>query len=159
TAFLAFVYGDVLQANQLDPVRRASYRAFAERQINYMLGDNPRRSSYVIGFGANAPRNPHHRTAHGSWADDISSPTDSVHTLYGGMVGGPDQSDSYADVRTDYVKNEVATDYNAAFSGALAKLVQLYGGTPLANFPPAETPSRDELFVQATVNSRGTNYV
>ena len=25
--------------------------------------------SYVIGFGTNPPRNPHHRTAHGSWSD------------------------------------------------------------------------------------------
>lgn len=40
--------------------------------------------------------------------------------LYGGLVGGPDQSDNYVDNREDYVMNEVAIDYNAGFQSALA---------------------------------------
>ena len=43
----------------------------------------------MVGFGANPPRNPHHRTAHGSWTDQITIPIDSRHTLYGALVGGP----------------------------------------------------------------------
>ena len=35
---------------------------------------------------------------------------------------GPGDDDSYVDVRTDYIKNEVAVDYNAGFTGALAAL-------------------------------------
>ncbi|MBI4909628.1 MAG: glycoside hydrolase family 9 protein [Acidobacteria bacterium] len=159
TALLAMLYSDWLRLKNLDSERANRYRSFAERQINYMLGDNPRSASYVIGFGKQPPRNPHHRTAHGSWADDINVPKDSVHTLYGALVGGPDASDSYTDSRTDYVKNEVATDYNAAFTGALAAMYQRYGGTPLVDFPPVETPTRDELFVEASVNSRGSNYI
>jgi len=31
---------------------------------------------------------------------------------------GPGSDDSYADVRSDYQKNEVAVDYNAGFTGA-----------------------------------------
>ena len=34
---------------------------FAEKQINYMLGDNGR--SYVVGYGNNPPQRPHHRGA------------------------------------------------------------------------------------------------
>jgi endoglucanase len=45
--------------------------------------------------------------------------------LYGGLVGGPNDGDSYKDVRSDYVSNEVAVDYNAGFTGALAGLVQM----------------------------------
>ena len=30
---------------------------------------------------------------------------------------GPGQDDSYADLRSDYQKNEVAVDYNAGFTG------------------------------------------
>lgn len=45
--------------------------------------------------------------------------------LTGAMVGGPDQNDAYTDVRSDYVHNEVACDYNAAYQGALAALSAL----------------------------------
>jgi hypothetical protein len=40
-------------------------------------------------------------------------------------VGGPDENDNYVDDRSDYVKNEVATDYNAGFQSAVAALVML----------------------------------
>ena len=43
-------------------------------------------------------------------------------TLYGALVGGPDQWDNYNDDRNDYVANEVACDYNAGFQSALAAL-------------------------------------
>ena len=42
------------------------------------------------------------------------------HTLYGALVGGPDQSDRYTDARDNYVNNEVACDYNAGFQTAVA---------------------------------------
>lgn len=49
-------------------------------------------------------------------------------TLAGALVGGPADTDtSYTDVRSDYRANEVAVDYNAGFTGALAGLVQLLG--------------------------------
>lgn len=159
TSFLAMIYSDWLRAQNLDADRATRYRAFAERQVNYMLGENPRGASYVVGFGQRPPRNPHHRTAHGSWADDINTPRESVHTLYGALVGGPDALDNYTDSRTDYVKNEVATDYNAAFTGLLAAMFQRYGGTPLADFPPPVTPSREEVFVEASVNASGENFI
>ncbi|WP_433354659.1 glycoside hydrolase family 9 protein [Microtetraspora malaysiensis] len=62
TAFVAHVYSDWLT----DATRKARYHDFGVRQIDYALGTNPRNSSYMIGFGANPPKNPHHRTAHGS---------------------------------------------------------------------------------------------
>ncbi|RLP86853.1 glycoside hydrolase family 9 protein [Micromonospora sp. CV4] len=148
TSFAALVYSD----RTTDTTRKARYHDFAVRQINYALGDNPRNSSYVIGFGANAPRNPHHRTAHGSWWDSQTVPVETRHTLYGALVGGPSAAnDAYTDSRSDYVMNEVATDYNAGFTSALVRLTSEYGGTPLANFPVAETPDLDELTVETTV--------
>src|SRR5205823_1525733 len=71
TAFAAFVYSDFIT----DATLKARYHDFAVRQINYALGDNPRAGSFEIGFGKNAPQTPHHRTSHGSWLDDISTPT------------------------------------------------------------------------------------
>ncbi|WP_204004495.1 glycoside hydrolase family 9 protein [Micromonospora lutea] len=153
TAFAALVYSD----KTTDATRKARYHDFAVRQINYALGDNPRNSSYLIGFGTNSPKNPHHRTAHGSWWDSMTVPTETRHTLYGALVGGPSSpNDAYTDNRSDYVMNEVATDYNAGFTSALARLSQEYGGTPLANFPVAERPDIDELTVETTVMQNET---
>ncbi|HZF90298.1 glycoside hydrolase family 9 protein [Streptomyces sp.] len=156
TAFAALVHSDWLTG---DPARKARYHDFAVRQINYALGDNPRKSSYVVGFGANPPTKPHHRTAHGSWSDQITNPADSRHVLYGALVGGPSAADdAYTDDRQNYVNNEVATDYNAAFTGALARLYAEYGGMPLADFPKAETPDGPEMSVQASVNASGAGF-
>lgn len=156
TSFVALVYSDWLT----DATRKARYHDFGVRQINYALGDNPRKSSYVVGFGANPPTMPHHRTAHGSWLDSITTPAASRHVLYGALVGGPGTpNDAYTDSRQDYVANEVATDYNAGFTSALARLVDEYGGTALASFPTRETPDGDEIFVEAMLNQPpGTTY-
>ncbi|GAA4458963.1 glycoside hydrolase family 9 protein [Phytohabitans houttuyneae] len=148
TAFVALLYSDKTS----DATRKVRYHDFAVRQIDYALGANPRNSSYVIGFGNNYPKNPHHRTAHGSWWDSMTTPTATRHVLYGALVGGPSSpDDSYKDERNDYVMNEVATDYNAGFTSALARLVQEYGGTPAANFPQPETPDIDQFTVETTV--------
>ncbi|MDT0347072.1 glycoside hydrolase family 9 protein [Streptomyces litchfieldiae] len=157
TSFVALVYSDWLEGT--DAARAARYREFGEGQINYALGGNPRGSSYVIGFGENPPRNPHHRTAHGSWTDQITAPAETRHTLYGALVGGPGSAnDQYTDSRQDYVANEVATDYNAGFSGALAYLTGRYGGTPLADFPPAEVPDDAEMYIDGSRNATGSTF-
>ncbi|UZN03384.1 glycoside hydrolase family 9 protein [Cellulomonas sp. S1-8] len=149
TSFVALVYSDWTT----DATRKARYHDFGVRQINYALGDNPRKASYVVGFGANPPKNPHHRTAHGSWLDSLKDPVETRHVLYGALVGGPGSAnDAYTDDRGDYVANEVATDYNAGFTSALAYLTAQYGGTPLAGFPTAEKPDQDEFFVEAKLN-------
>nr|AOV94256.1 cellulase [Antipaluria urichi] len=105
-----------------------SYISFAKSQIGYMLGDTGR--SFVVGFGENFPTHAHHRA---SSCPDIPIPCDyhqynattpNPHMLYGALVGGPDENDQYTDVRTDYEHNEVACDYNAAFSGVLAAFIQ-----------------------------------
>ncbi|MDN4068472.1 glycoside hydrolase family 9 protein [Paenibacillus vini] len=155
-AFLAFVYSDWVS----DAAKKINARSFAEQQILYMLGDNPRNSSYVIGFGDNSPQHPHHRTSHGSWADSQSVPANHRHVLYGALVGGPSKTDAYTDSIGDYVSNEVATDYNAGFTGALAKMMLLHGAgqQPLSSFPAPET-REDEMFVEASVNASGSNFI
>ncbi|MCY9399216.1 glycoside hydrolase family 9 protein [Bacillus haynesii] len=154
-AFLAFVYSDWVK----DAGKAKRYRDFAVQQMNYMLGDNPQQRSFIVGYGTNPPRHPHHRTAHGSWADHMNVPENHRHTLYGALVGGPGRDDSYRDETNDYVSNEVAIDYNAAFTGNVAKMFQLYGAgqSPLPHFPEKETPE-DEFFAEASINSSGNNY-
>lgn len=154
TALLAFIYGDTVA----DAGTR--YRDFAKRQIDYMLGENPQRRSYVVGYGNNAPRNPHHRSSHGSWANSISNPVDNRNILFGALVGGPSSASdtAYADDRSNYVTNEVALDYNAGFTGAVARLAGQFGGSPLAGFPPAPTGADAEFFVEAAINQQGSGF-
>lgn len=153
TSFLAFVYSD-----KVATTKATTYHNFAVSQLNYILGDNPNNRSYMMGFGNNPPRNAHHRTAHGTWTNNLSGvPENNRHILYGALVGGPGSpNDNYVDDRTDYVANEVACDYNAGFTGALAKMYSEYGGTPLTNFPQDETPV-DEFLSDAKFNSNN-NY-
>lgn len=154
TSFLATYYKDAATTT----AKGTKYYNFALRQMNYALGSNPRNRSYVCGFGTNPPVNPHHRTAHGCWSNNLNGPPAATrHTLYGALVGGPGNDDTYTDDRSNYVNNEVACDYNAGFSGLLSKLVEDYGGTPLANFPLAETPS-GEFLIEARLNGSGNTY-
>lgn len=134
TAFCALVYADRVN----NPDQR--YSNFAKSQMAYLLGSNPAARSYVCGFGNNPPTQPHHRNAHGSTTNQISAPVSNRHVLYGALVGGPGLNDNYTDDRSDYVKNEVAMDYNAAFTGVAARLYLDDGGFTSSTLspPPAQ---------------------
>ncbi|HBE16690.1 MAG TPA: endoglucanase [Cyanobacteria bacterium UBA11149] len=152
TAFLAFVYSDSVKS----PWKKRKYAAFGERQINYILGNNPQKRSYIVGFGNNPPTQPHHRTAHGSWANNKTNPEKTRHILYGALIGGPDKNDNFIDDRSNFKMTEVATDYNGGLTGAIARMYTKYGGQPLANFPPPEE-REDEFFVEAEVLANQTD--
>jgi len=118
-AFIALVAADT-------GIMTGKLQKWANEQINYLLGDNHHNGgcfSYEIGYGSKFPQHPHHRGA--SFG----------HQLNGALVGGPDQNDGYNDSQDDYVANEVATDYNAGFHGALAALstLQKAGSLPSTN--------------------------
>jgi endoglucanase len=137
TAFLAAIYSDTLQDYN------GRYANFAKGQIDYILGNNPRGSSYVVGFGGAYTQNPHHAHAHlngrpdytgsNGW-DLFNANTPSYNLLTGALVGGPGSLNDfdYQDTIQDYFRNEVALDYNAGFSGALAYLYsQSLGNLPV----------------------------
>ena len=134
TAFCALVYADRVR----DPDGR--YSTFARTQIAYALGANPAGRSYVCGFGNNPPSSPHHRGSHSSTTNDINTPVSNRHVLFGALVGGPNFADSYTDNRSDYVQNEVAMDYNAGFTGALARLYRDFGGFTLNEMTALPAP-------------------
>ncbi len=154
TAFLASVYADW---SGCTAAKVSTYKTFAKQQVDYALGSAGR--SFVVGYGENSPTRPHHRTAHSSWADSQTVPTYHRHTIYGALVGGPGKDDSYTDDIGNYVNNEIACDYNAGFVGALAKLYDEYGGTPIAGFNAVETVTNDEFFVEAGINASSSNFI
>ncbi|XP_057804621.1 endoglucanase 13-like [Salvia miltiorrhiza] len=110
--------------------------AFARSQVDYILGSNPKRMSYMVGYGSNYPRRVHHRGASivsikqspravgcqegfGEW---FHKDGDNPNVLEGAIVGGPDQSDQYTDSRENYQQAEPATANNAPLVGVLARL-------------------------------------
>ncbi|MBN8430994.1 glycoside hydrolase family 9 protein [Microbulbifer salipaludis] len=159
TAFIALIYSDYLRSRDPGNTRIQTYYDFAVNQMEYLLGDNPMGMSYQIGYGTVFPISPHHRTAHGSWNDSLAEPVSNRHILIGALVGGPDANDGFENDRGDYILNEVATDYNAGFTGALARLWLDFGGSPIAeeNFPASEVRD-NEFFVDAKLNSSGNQH-
>jgi endoglucanase len=127
---------------------------WAMGQMNYLMGDNPANWSYIVGFGSNVPyvgsevggsataaSHPHQGDAQGSLTNSQTDPLTDQHILWGALVGGPSSADQPDDVTTDFVLNEVAVDYNAAFVGALAGLYQYYGQSqPVTDFTPPSEP-------------------
>ncbi|KAG5548906.1 hypothetical protein RHGRI_014312 [Rhododendron griersonianum] len=140
-AFLATLYSDYLSASDTPGwycgpnfYSTDVLRKFAETQIDYILGKNPRGMSYVVGFGNHYPKHVHHRGASipknkvkynckGGWKwRDTSKPN--PNTLVGAMVAGPDKHDGFHDVRTNYNYTEPTIAGNA---GLVAALVALSG--------------------------------
>lgn len=165
TAFAALEFSDYLTSAGQDATRAATYHGFAVGQINYILGDNPNHESYEVGFtngGVNSawPQQPHHSTAHDPWSNNLSTPPQTRHLAYGLLAGGPTSAnDAFTDDRTQYQYTEGALDYNALFSGALARLTQQYGGTTVANLPKAELPDGPQQYIQAAINNQGSNFI
>lgn len=153
-AFVALVYckSDVCPDSKKD-----TYYNFGLSQVNYALGDTG--FSYLIGFGDSYPQNPHHRTAQGSYSNNMNEPAQARHTLYGALVGGPDANDGYQDQVSNYVNNEVACDYNAGIVGALASLYEDFGGQTLVNFGAVEEVPMDDVYIDACVNVTGDNFL
>ncbi|KAI1316438.1 hypothetical protein EDD11_010001 [Mortierella claussenii] len=116
-----------------------SYRSFALGQIEYLLGDNPEKTPYVVGVHPNSPLNPHSASASGGNDPGTidSYPEKEAYTIYGALVGGPDKNDRFADIRSDWRQNEVALDYNAPFNGLMAYQVMTSNLSP----PYVEIPA------------------
>ncbi len=119
-----------------------TFSDWAEGQMEYIMGKNPMNRPYIVGYSETAASHPHHRAAHGSLDLNMDHPADQTHVLWGALVGGPDGGDWHRDITKDYIYNEVAVDYNAAFVGACAGLYHFYGTDdmkPTPNFPPLES--------------------
>lgn len=108
---------------------RWTYECWGMLQIRYMLGDSGR--SYVVGYGKDYPKRVHHRgatcpdsPATCGW-DIHDSKVANRHVLHGALVGGPDIDDKFKDDRNDVKQSEVAIDFNAGFTGALARLARI----------------------------------
>ena len=153
TAFIASVYSEW---EGCPSSKVSTYWDFAVAQADYALGSTGR--SFEVGFGENYPRHVHHRTAQGSYCNNMNEPGNARHVLVGALAGGPDAGDNYTDEVSNYNNNEVACDYNAGFTGLLAKLYTRYHGKTVIALGAVEEPG-DEFFSEACVNVNGTDFV
>lgn len=153
TGFIASVYSEWSGCpdNKAD-----TYWDFAVSQADYALGSTG--FSYMVGFGDAYPQHIHHRTAQGSYSNNMNEPGNARHVLVGALVGGPDASDNYTDEVSNYNTNEVACDYNAGFTGLLAKLYTRYHGQTVINLGAVEEPG-DEFIAEASINVNGNDFI
>ena len=98
----------------------STFKNWAISQMNYMIGDNPNKRCYIVGYNENSSKYPHHRAASNSTGDKVYNKNH--YTLLGAVVGGPGSGGQYYDKQEDYHCNEVALDYNAGLVGAAAGL-------------------------------------
>ncbi|KAL6978367.1 hypothetical protein U1Q18_020035 [Sarracenia purpurea var. burkii] len=121
-------------------VTPARLRTAAKKQVDYLLGDNPLKMSYMVGYGPRYPLRIHHRgsslpsiAAHpakiqcSSGFNIMHSQSPNPNILVGAVVGGPDQHDQFPDQRSDYEQSEPATYINAPLVGSLAYLAHSFG--------------------------------
>jgi len=100
-------------------------------QADYVLGDNPMKLSYLVGYGDSYPQRVHHRGA--SIPADVDtgcdgqewlkSPKPNPNVATGALVGGPFKNDSFIDDRENVRQNEATTYNSALIVGLLAGLV------------------------------------
>lgn len=144
-SFLLTVYSDFLEnlnQNLSCPRGNATPEelfALAKSQVDYILGLNPKKFSYLVGYGLKYPTKVHHRGAsivsyrerkgfigctqgYDEWYGH-NEPNPNV--LIGALVGGPDRDDEFLDNRGNYVQTEACTYNTAPLVGVLAKLNQL----------------------------------
>ncbi|KAJ0964142.1 hypothetical protein J5N97_029264 [Dioscorea zingiberensis] len=147
TAFLLLTYAKYLNANGgaatcgSSTLTTESLTSLAKKQVDYILGQNPAKMSYMIGFGERYPQYVHHRgssipsvhahPSHVSCNEGFSylySSSPNPNILTGAVLGGPDNNDHFSNDRNNYQQSEPATYINAPMVGVLA----FFAATPLA---------------------------
>ncbi|MBA0806201.1 hypothetical protein Gohar_005663 [Gossypium harknessii] len=138
------VHSKTLMTSNIDGIQCGSahfsasqIKSFVKSQVNYILGNNPMKMSYMVGFGSKYPMQLHHRGSsipsihshpsrvgcNDGYSSYYSSNNPNPNQHVGAIVGGPDSSDHFNDQRSDYSHSEPTTYINAAFVGAVAALL------------------------------------
>ncbi|KAL2237215.1 UNVERIFIED_CONTAM: Endoglucanase 16 [Sesamum indicum] len=128
TAFLFSDYGDLLANHKQQVIcgdkKFGSDRlmAFDKQQMDYILGKNPRKRSYMVGFGNKPPTQAHHRGSSVprmppnkevncgmSFVYWYNTNEPNPNELTGAIVGGPDKNDNFEDKRANSSMTEPTT--------------------------------------------------
>ncbi|CAN6880258.1 unnamed protein product [Brassica oleracea] len=139
SAFLATLYSDYLLTSGIENLscgdtsfKPSDLRKFARSQADYMLGKNPEKMSYLVGYGDKYPEFVHHRGASipadaNTGCKDgfkwLNSEEPNPNVAYGALVGGPFLNDTFIDARNNSMQNEPSTYNSALVVGLLSSLV------------------------------------
>ncbi|KAJ0242999.1 Endoglucanase 7 [Hirschfeldia incana] len=162
-SFLASLFADYLNSTGVPGwycgptfISTQVLKDFAKSQIDYILGDNPLKMSYIVGFGKKFPRHVYHRGAtipndkkrrscrEGLKYRDTKNPN--PNNITGAMVGGPNKSDQFHDIRSNYNASEPTMSGNAGIVAALISLTssggyQIDKNTMFNSVPPLYPPA------------------
>ena len=107
--------------------------------IEYIMGNNGKKFSYIVGFGDNFPHYPHHRNFYGLDNDSEANlkPQDKFMQL-GYMVGGSINNGEYIDNEKEYTYSEGGIDYNAGLVASLGYINSILN--PVASLAVHPTP-------------------
>ncbi|XP_015696333.2 endoglucanase 22 [Oryza brachyantha] len=136
------------------PAAPAEMLALARSQADYILGRNPLRLSYMVGYGRRFPVRVHHRGASivshkednrfigcmQGFDDWFGRGRPNPNVLVGAIVGGPSRRDEFRDDRGNYMQTEACTYNTAPMVAVFARLHRLATTTP----PPADSGSSPE---------------
>ncbi len=86
--------------------------------VEYIMGNNSKSLSFIVGFGSNSPKYPHHRNYFGSNGNNMQS-LSLQNIEFGYMVGGSLSPNSFNESLSAYELTEGGIDYNAGLVGAL----------------------------------------
>lgn len=101
-------------------------------QADYVLGENPMKMSYLVGYGTQYPKYIHHRgssipvNATTGCKDGFKwfeSPHPNPNVAFGALVGGPFFDETYNDFRNNSMQAEPTTYSSALFVALLSGLV------------------------------------
>ncbi|XP_031283173.1 endoglucanase 10-like [Pistacia vera] len=139
SAFLAALYSDYMLTSQTAELtcsghsfKPSDLRDFARDQADYVLGDNPIKMSFLVGYGKKFPEYVHHRgasipvdattgcTGGFQW---LESTKPNPNVAVGGLVGGPFLNETYIDSRNNSMQAEPSTYNSAVIVGLLSSLV------------------------------------
>ncbi|KAH9304364.1 hypothetical protein KI387_008768 [Taxus chinensis] len=158
-SFLLTVYSDYLTSAEKKlmcpsaELQPSELLNFAQSQVDYILGLNPRATSYLVGFGKTYPEQVHHRGAsiisykenpsflgctqgYDTWYNRKET---NPNVIVGALVGGPDKNDNFEDERGNYMQTEACTYNIAPLLGVLAKLNGFPSqGNHLVSFQPGQ---------------------
>lgn len=139
SSFLAVLYSDYMLTSRTatlscsgDSFGPSDLRKFALSQADYVLGNNPMKMSFLVGYGDKYPEYVHHRGASipedattgcktgWKWLDS-TDPNPNVAT--GAVVGGPFLNETYVDSRNNSMQGEPTTYNSAVMVGLLSGLI------------------------------------
>ncbi|MDO4864511.1 MAG: glycoside hydrolase family 9 protein [Ruminococcus sp.] len=117
----------------LTKYKQGDYSAWAQSQMDMILGKNPKNVCVVVGFNDVSAKYPHHEAASGLKGWDEYNQAGATfgprggHVLTGALEGGfQDAGFTYKDELSDITSSEVGIDYNATLVAAAAGLYSIY---------------------------------